>query len=104
LEERGKRKIKTGVVVSDKMNKTAVVEIERKFRHPLFQKIVRVSKKFKIHDENNDCKVGDLVEIMETRRLSRDKHWRLVKIIGKSRVKGHVLPKKPVTKETEEVA
>jgi small subunit ribosomal protein S17 len=65
---------------------------------------VRVSKKFKIHDENNDCKIGDIVEIMETRRLSRDKHWRLVKILGKGRVKGHVLPKKPEAKETEEVA
>lgn len=101
--ERGKRKVKTGVVVSDKMTKTAVVEIERKFRHPLFQKIVRVTKKFKIHDENNECKVGDQVEIMETRRLSKDKHWRLVKILGKGKVRGHELPKKP-EKETEEVA
>jgi len=101
---RGNRKVRTGVVVSDKMNKTAVVEIERKFRHPLFQKIIRVTNKFKIHDENNECKVGDQVEIMETRRLSRDKHWRLVKILGKGKVRGHKLPKKPERKETEEVA
>ena len=86
--ERNKRKSKTGVVVSSKMNKTAVVEVERVFRHPFYVKVVRSTKKFKAHDEKNECKVGDLVEIMETRRLSKDKCFRIVKILGKGKLKG----------------
>ncbi len=74
---RGKTKSREGVVVSDKMEKTVVVRVERVFRHPLYQKIMRVAKKFKAHDEIG-CKVGDRVEIMETRPLSKDKRWRVV--------------------------
>ena len=81
-EVRGNRKVRTGVVVSDKMDKTAVVSIERRVQHPLYGKVVQRSKKFKAHDELN-CTTGDLVEIMETRPLSKDKHWRVVRIIEK---------------------
>jgi small subunit ribosomal protein S17 len=66
-------------VVSDKMAKTVVVKVERVYRHPLYQKVIKVAKKFKAHDELNECKVGDRVEIMETRPLSRDKRWRVVR-------------------------
>ncbi len=74
---RGRTKIREGIVVSDKMAKTVVVRVERVYRHPLYQKTMRVSKKFKAHDEIG-CKVGDRVEIMETRPLSKDKCWRVV--------------------------
>lgn len=77
--KRGKAKIREGIVVSDKMQKTVVVEVERVFRHPLYQKVVRFANRFKAHDENNECKVGDKVMIMETRPLSKDKRWRVVK-------------------------
>ncbi len=82
--ERNKRKVRTGVVVSDKMDKTVVVAVERMMRHPLYGKIIRRTKKFKAHDENNECRVGDVVTIMETRPLSRHKRWRVVKIIQKA--------------------
>ena len=75
---RGKVKIREGVVVSDKMNKTVVVKVERVFRHPFFQKTIKVAKKFKVHDELDQCKVGDKVMIMETRPISKDKRWRVV--------------------------
>lgn len=101
--DRNKRKSRTGVVVSTKMNKTAVVEIERVFRHPFYAKVVRSTKKFKAHDEKNECNVGDLVEIMETRRLSKDKRFRIVKILGKGKLRGHELPKKPEVLEEEKV-
>src|SRR3989338_2894066 len=91
--ERGKRKIKVGIVVSAKMNKTAVVEVKTTYPHPFYQKVVRASKKFKAHDEKNECAVGDRVEIMETKPISRDKRWRLVKILGKGNVNVHELPK-----------
>ncbi|MFH1386650.1 MAG: 30S ribosomal protein S17 [bacterium] len=79
--ERGKVKTREGVVVSNKMKKTVVVKTERKFRHPLYQKVVRENNKFKAHDEDGVCQVGDIVEIMETRPMSRDKRWRVVRRI-----------------------
>ena len=82
---RGNRKTRTGVVVSDKMDKTIVVAIKTKVRHPLYGKMVNRTVKFKAHDENNECGIGDTVKIMETRPLSKDKHWRLVEIIEKAK-------------------
>ena len=82
---RGYRKARTGVVVSDKMDKTIVVAIQTKVRHPLYGKMVNRTRKFKAHDENNECGIGDTVKIMETRPLSKDKHWRLVEIIEKAK-------------------
>lgn len=83
--ERGLRKIKIGKVVSDKMDKTIVVAIETKVRHPLYGKTVNRTTKFKAHDENNDAKAGDTVRIMETRPLSKDKRWRLVEIVERAK-------------------
>ena len=82
--ERNLRKTRIGTVVSDKMDKTIVVAIEDKVKHPLYKKIVKSTVKFKAHDENNECGIGDRVEIMETRPLSKDKNWRLVKIVEKA--------------------
>ncbi|MCK4653878.1 MAG: 30S ribosomal protein S17 [Candidatus Cloacimonetes bacterium] len=76
---------KTGVVVSDKMDKTIVVRVERQFKHPLYKKIVRKHKKFKAHDEKNECKIGDLVQIQESKPISRHKRWILTRIIEKSK-------------------
>ena len=84
MAERNKRKVLRGVVVSDKMDKTIVVELDTTRRHPLYGRRVRYSVKFKAHDENNEAKVGDTVEIMETRPLSKDKHFRLVRIVEKA--------------------
>jgi small subunit ribosomal protein S17 len=78
-----KRKIRTGTVVSDKMDKTVVVLVESLVRHPLYKKVVRRISKFKAHDETNGCKVGDVVRIVETRPLSKDKCWRVVEIISR---------------------
>lgn len=78
-----KRKIKTGVVVSDKMQKTIVVRVERLTRHPLYKKIIRRFKKFKAHDEKNSAKAGDMVKIVESRPLSKDKRWRLLEVLNK---------------------
>ena len=83
--ERNLRKTKIGTVVSDKMDKTIVVAIEDRVQHPLYKKIVKRTDKFKAHDENNECGVGDRVEIMETRKLSKDKNWRLVRIVEKAK-------------------
>ncbi|MEW9122243.1 MAG: 30S ribosomal protein S17 [Thermotaleaceae bacterium] len=83
--ERGRRKTRVGRVVSDKMEKTIVVAVEDFVRHPLYGKAVKRTKKFKTHDENNECKIGDKVRIMETRPLSKDKRWRLVRIIEKAK-------------------
>ncbi|MBE6700701.1 MAG: 30S ribosomal protein S17 [Ruminococcaceae bacterium] len=83
--ERTLRKTRVGKVVSDKMDKTIVVAIETSVKHSLYNKIVRRTVKFKAHDENNECRVGDKVLIMETRPLSKDKNWRLVKIIEKAK-------------------
>jgi small subunit ribosomal protein S17 len=83
--ERGSRKTRVGRVVSDKMEKTIVVAVEDFVRHPLYGKAVKRTKKFKAHDENNECRIGDKVRIMETRPLSKDKRWRLVRIIEKAK-------------------
>ncbi|TGY96289.1 30S ribosomal protein S17 [Petralouisia muris] len=85
MEERNLRKTRTGVVVSDKMNKTIVVAVRDNVRHPLYNKIVKRTYKLKAHDENNECKVGDTVKVMETRPLSKDKRWRLVEIIERAK-------------------
>ena len=82
--ERNLRKNRVGIVVSDKMDKTIVVAIEQRVKHPLYKKIVKRSKKFKVHDENNVAGVGDKVLIAETRHLSKDKCWRLVEVIKKA--------------------
>jgi small subunit ribosomal protein S17 len=79
------RKTRTGVVVSDKMDKTVVVAIRTRVKHPLYGKIMNRTNKIKAHDEENQCGVGDTVKIMETRPLSKDKHWRLVEIIEKAK-------------------
>ena len=79
--ERGKRKLMTGIVVSDKMEKTAVVSIERLVKHATYGKYVRRRNKFKVHDEKNEAKVGDVVRFMETRPLSKDKRWRLLDFV-----------------------
>ena len=83
--ERNLRKERVGIVVSDKMQKTIVVKIEERVQHPKYGKIMRRSVKFKAHDENNECGIGDKVKIMETRPLSRDKRWRLVEILEKAK-------------------
>lgn len=82
---RNLRKTRIGKVVSDKMDKTIVVAIEDSVRHPLYKKIIRRTVKFKAHDENNECKIGDRVEIMETRPISKDKRWRLTQVIEKAK-------------------
>ena len=79
--ERNLRKTRVGVVVIDKMDKTVVVALDVKYKHPLYKKTVKITKRYKAHDENNECKVGDTVEIAETRRLSADKNWRVVRIL-----------------------
>ncbi len=84
-EERNLRKTRIGKVVSDKMDKTIVVAIVDSVAHPLYKKITKRTTKFKAHDENNECKIGDRVEIMETRPLSKDKRWRLTRIIEKAK-------------------
>ncbi len=83
--DRNLRKTRTGVVVSDKMDKTIVVAVKDNVRHPLYKKIMKRTVKFKAHDENNECGIGDRVLIMETRPLSKDKRWRLVKIVEKAK-------------------
>lgn len=83
--ERNLRKTRIGRVVSDKMDKTIVVAVEDAYRHPLYKKIIRRTVKFKAHDENNECNLGDRVMIMETRPLSKDKRWRLVEIVEKAK-------------------
>ena len=83
--ERNLRKKRIGRVVSDKMEKTIVVAVETKVRHPLYGKTVNKTTKFKVHDENNEAKINDKVSIMETRPLSKDKRWRLVEIVEKAK-------------------
>ena len=78
-------KVRIGVVASDKMDKTISVLIERKLKHPIYGKFVKRSKKFLVHDENNECKVGDTVKITETRPLSKNKSWRVVEIIERAK-------------------
>ncbi|MGI6327516.1 MAG: 30S ribosomal protein S17 [Dethiobacteria bacterium] len=84
--ERGSRKTRIGKVVSNKMDKSVVVAVERSTRHRLYGKIIRKTKNYKVHDEANECRVGDKVRIMETRPLSKQKRWRLVEIIEKSQL------------------
>ncbi len=84
-QQRNSRKTRVGMVVSDKMQKTVVVSIERRVQHPVYGKMVRRTKKLKAHDEENQAKTGDTVRIMETRPLSKDKRWRVVEIIERAR-------------------
>ena len=85
MSERNLRKTRTGVVVSDKMDKTIVVAIKDNVKHPLYNKLVTKTVKIKVHDENNTAGIGDRVSVMETRPLSKDKRWRLVEIIEKAK-------------------
>nr|WP_207745962.1 30S ribosomal protein S17 [Mediterraneibacter glycyrrhizinilyticus] len=85
VEERNLRKTRVGKVVSDKMDKTIVVAVEDHVKHPLYKKIVKRTYKLKAHDEQNECRVGDTVKVMETRPLSKDKRWRLVEIMEKAK-------------------
>ena len=83
--ERDLRKTRTGLVVSDKMDKTVVVAIKENVRHPMYGKVMKRTAKLKVHDENNECHIGDKILIMETRPLSKDKRWRLVRVIEKAK-------------------
>ena len=83
--ERNNRKVREGVVVSDKIDKSLVILVERKMKHPIYGKFLKRSTKFMAHDENNDCHIGDRVRIMETRPLSKNKCWRLVEIIERAK-------------------
>lgn len=83
--ERKQRKTRVGVVTSNKMQKTIAVQVERRLRHPLYGKSVKRTKKFLAHDENNDCNIGDVVRIMETRPLSKNKCWRLLEIVERAK-------------------
>ncbi len=83
--ERALRKTRVGMVVSNKMDKTIVVAIMENVRHPVYKKVIKRTYKLKAHDENNECNIGDKVEVMETRPLSKDKRWRLVSIIEKAK-------------------
>lgn len=85
MEERNLRKSKTGIVSSDKMNKTITVVVERQIKHPVYGKFIKKSKKFTAHDEENQCGIGDKVVIMETRPLSKKKRWRLIEVIEKAK-------------------
>ncbi len=85
VKRKSTRKVMTGKVISDKMDKTIVVEVESRMPHPLYKKIVKKTKKYKAHDEENSCGVGDVVKIMETRPISRTKRWRLVEILEKAK-------------------
>jgi small subunit ribosomal protein S17 len=85
MVERNLRKIRIGVVSSNKMTKTITVAVERKVKHPIYGKFVKKTSKFHAHDENNECTIGDIVRIMETRPLSKTKRWRLVEIVEKAK-------------------
>ncbi len=85
MDERGLRKVLTGKVTSNKMDKTVVVAVETLVRHPLYQRIIRRTKNFMAHDEKNACHIGDKVKLMETRPLSKQKRWRVVEILEKSK-------------------
>lgn len=85
MTERALRKTRIGTVVSDKMDKTIVVAVERLVKHPLYGRIIKLTKKLKAHDELNECKAGDKVKLMETRPLSKDKRWRVVEIIERAK-------------------
>ena len=85
LEARGERKVREGLVVSDKMDKTVVVAVEDRFKHPMYGKVVRRTSRLKAHDEENSCGTGDRVLLMETRPLSATKRWRVVEILEKAK-------------------
>ena len=85
MAERNLRKTRVGIVTSDKMDKTIVVSVSEHVKHPLYGKIMKRTYKLKAHDENNECKEGDKVQVMETRPLSKDKRWRLVRIVEKAK-------------------
>ena len=85
MEERNNRKVREGLVVSDKMDKSIVIKVERKMKHPIYGKFLKRSTKFMAHDENGECQIGDKVEIMETRPLSKNKRWRVVEIVEKAK-------------------
>jgi len=85
METRNLRKTRVGTVVSDKMDKTIVVVIKDKVKHPIYGKTINLTKRLKVHDEENSCGIGDRVSIMETRPMSKEKHWRLVEIIEKAK-------------------
>ena len=82
---RGDRKVRTGRVISDKMDKTVVVQVANRRSHPLYKKVMQRRENFKAHDETNECRIGDLVRIMETRPISKDKRWRVVEVVEKAR-------------------
>jgi small subunit ribosomal protein S17 len=82
---RARRKVRIGKVVSNKMQKTVVVMVERQFAHPIYKKMIKRNSKFKAHDENNECQIGDKVKVMETRPLSKEKCWRVVEIMEKAK-------------------
>ena len=98
-----KRKLKVGRVVSDKMDKTIVVSVERLARHRLYKRVIRLSTKFKAHDELNDAHIGDTVQIEESRPLSATKRWRLVSVLARAGEHGHGLPGESVVEEEAEV-
>lgn len=83
--ERNNRKVREGIVVSDKMDKSIVIKVERKMKHPIYGKFLKRSTKFMAHDEKNECHIGDRVRIMETRPLSKNKCWRLIEIVEKAK-------------------
>ena len=85
MDDRANKKPMTGVVVSNKMDKTVVVKVERRFSHPVFKKVVKTTKKYKVHDEKNECLEGDFIRIQETRPLSKEKRWRLLGIISRDK-------------------
>ena len=85
MEERNLRKSRVGVVSSNKMEKSISIKVERKFRHPIYGKFIMKTKKLMAHDEQNECQIGDIVRIMETRPLSKNKSWRLVEVIERAK-------------------
>ena len=84
-EQRALRKERTGIVTSNKMDKSIVVSVERKVKHPIYGKFIKQTKKFMAHDEKNECGIGDLVKIMETRPLSKNKNWRVIQVLEKAK-------------------
>ena len=86
MSNQANTKTMTGKVVSNKMNKTVVVKVERRFAHPVFKKVVKTTKKYKVHDEKNECLEGDIIRIQETRPLSKEKRWRLLDIVTKAKL------------------
>jgi len=85
MAERNLRKTRTGVVTSNKMDKTITISVRRRLRHPIYGKFVKKTNKFMAHDENNDCNIGDTVRIMETRPLSKNKRWRLIEVVERAK-------------------